>query len=559
MRQGFFKKGAFLEMTLVLVLLAALVACAPSAVKPAVFPTTQPTAVAPGYEVGVLVPGSYGAGFNGLDFDSQDNLYVGGVSGYTIYKVTIEDGQVQLAECVGPPEGQSDDLAFGPDGGLYWTSYLDGVLRCKIGDEIKVLAEGLLFINAVGFNDEGRLFVTQSVLADALWEMDPKGVEEPRLIAKDIGAPNAFDFGPDGKLYTPLYHGGAVVRIDVNTGEIETVADGFEIPVAVNFDSKGNLYVLDNFTGEFFQIDTESGEKKLIVQLVPTLDNFAFNSRDELFVSSMDRGGVYRVDTKTGEVETWVEANLTSPGGITVAGETVYVADTYSLRQVDGNTGEVRTLGILDIDGLNYPLCVSVKGDSAFVSSFFMGLIQEFDLKSQQVVRTFTGFVAPYDMLQLDDGSILVAELGKGRLIRVSGDEGENREVVADGLGGPMGLAFAGKNKVYVTETVTGDVSRVDVSTGEKEVLVSGLQMPKGIAVEADGKILVIETGLHRLIEIDPESGAILPLVEDLAVGVQLAKILPATGTMNGVAVSDSGAIYVSGEAERVLYKITHK
>jgi len=559
MKQAIMKRTTFSGVALLLVPLATLVACGPSAVKPAVFPTTQPTVVAPGYEVEILVPGSYGTGFNGLDFDSQDNLYVGGVSGGAIYKLAVEGGQVQVTECVAAPEGQSDDLAFSPEGDLYWTSYLDGVLRCKCGDEIEVLADGLPFINAVGFNDEGRLFVTQSVLGDALWEIDPKGAEKPRLIVRGIGAPNAFDFGPDGKLYTPLYHGEAVVRVGVDSGEVETIADGFRIPVAVNFDSTGNLFALDNFTGELLQIDIETGEKTLVLQLPPTFDNFAFNSKDELFLSSMDRGGVYQVNTETGEVETWVEANLTSPGGIAVVGETVYVADTYSLRQVDGNTGEVTTLGILDVNGLDYPLCVSVKGDSALVSSFFMGVVQVFDLQSRQVVETFEGFVAPYDMLQLDDGSILVAELGKKNVVKVSGAEGENREVVAGELGGPMGLAFAGENKVYVTEVTTGNVTLIDLSTGEKEVVASGLQKPKGIAVQADGKIVVVETGLQRLVEIDPESGTITPLVRGLAVGTQLAKILPASGAMNGVGISSSGAIYATGEVEGVLYKITRK
>jgi len=559
MKRDLLKRITSSGVALVLVLLAALAACAPSAVKPAVFPTTEPTAVAPGYEVEILVPGSYAAGFNGLDFDIQDNLYVGGVSGGAIYKLAAEGGQVQVTECVAAPEGQSDDLAFSPEGDLYWTSYLDGVLRCKCGDEIEVLADGLPFINAVGFNDEGRLFVTQSVLGDALWEIDPKGAEKPRLIVRGIGAPNAFDFGPDGKLYTPLYHGEAVVRVDVDSGEVETIADGFTIPVAVNFDSTGNLFALDNFTGEFFQIDIETGEKTLAVQLIPTLDNFAFNSKDELFVSSMDRGGIYRVDTETGEVETWVEANLTSPGGIAVVGETVYVADTYSLRQVDGNTGEVTTLGILDVNGLDYPLCVSVKGDSALVSSFFMGVVQVFDLQSRQVVETFEGFVAPYDMLQLDDGSILVAELGKKNVVKVSGAEGETREVVAKDLGGPMGLAFAGENEIYVTEVTAGNVALIDLATGEKEVVASGLQLPKAVAVQADGTILVVEAGLQRLVAIDPESGAITSLVEGLGVGAPVAAILPPSGMMNGLAVSGSGAIYVTAEVEGVLYKITQK
>lgn len=559
MKQNLVKRITSSGVALVLVLLAALAACAPSAVKPAVFPTSQPTVVAPGYEVEVLVPGSYFHGIHGLTFDSQDNLYAGSVVGQTIYKIVAEEGQVQVTEYIRPPEGLADDLEFGPEGQLCWTSHIVGLLHRKVADEIQVLAKGLPGINSIAFNQEGRLFVTEVFLGDALYEIDLKGVEEPRLIAEDIGGLNGFDFGPDGKLYGPIWFKGEIVRVDVDTGEIETVADGFEIPAAVNFDSKGNLYAVDTFAGQVVRVDIETGQKTVIAEVTPSIDNLAFNSKDELFISNMSNNGIYRVDTETGKVETWVEGNLTNPGGIAVAGETVYVADLFALQEIDGNTGEVTTLARMHTSDLEYPFVAVVAGDGLLLSSWFTGTVQKFNLKTKEVSKTLHDFVVPYDMLQLDDGSILVAQWALGNLVKLSGAEGDNREVVAEGLGGPIGLAFAGENKVYVTEATSGNVARVDLSTGEKEVVASGLEMPEGIAVEADGKILVVEVGLQRLVAIDPESGTITPLIEDLAVGGPAIAGTPPTGIMSDVAVSDSGAIYVTGEVEGVLYKITRK
>jgi sugar lactone lactonase YvrE len=560
MKQELVNRSIFLGVALMLVLLGGLTACGPSAIKPTVFNTTQPTIVAPSYEVDVLVPGSYFHGIHGLTFDSQDNLYAGSVIGQTIYKIVTKGGKVEISEYIGSPEGLADDLEFGPDGQLYWTSYISGKVRTKAGDKVKALAEGLPGVNSIAFKQDGRLFVGEVFLGDSLYEIDIKGEKAHRVIARGIGGLNGFDFGPDGKLYGPLWFKGEIVRVDVDTGQMETVAEGFKTPAAVNFDSKGNLFVVDTNAGEVVQVDIKTGEKKVIANVLPSIDNLALNSKDELFISNMSTSGIYRVDVKTGKVDTIVEGKLTCPGGIDVAGETIYLADIFALRQIDGNTGEVTTLERSHADHIEYPFAASVKGDKVFLTSWFVGTVQEFDLKTKKITRTFYGFVAPYEVLPLDDGSLLVAELGKGRIVRVSGAEGEKRDVVTEGLVSPIGLALADKNNVYVTEAIVGRVTTVNLTTGEKKVVTSGLAVPEGIAVQANGKILVVETGLRRLVEIDPKSGAKTPIVKDLAIGlISIPETANPFGAMNDVAVSDSGAIYVTGDVENVLYKITRK
>jgi len=110
-----------------------------------------------------------------------------------------------------------------------------------------------------------------------------------------------------------------------------------------------------------------------------------------------------------------------------------------------------------------------------------------------------------------------------------------------------------------VTEAMAGTVSRIDLSTGEKKVVASGLRMPEGIAVFPDGKLAVVETGTRQLLKIDPTSGAITPLVKNLAVGFPSYPGGLPPYLITGVAVSDSGTIYVTGDLENVLYKISPK
>src|SRR5690606_4430795 len=121
-------------------------------------------------------------------------------------------------------------------------------------EEVKQLASGLPGINSLAFKQDGRLFATQVFLGDALFEIDPAGVTAPRKIMEGMGGLNGFEFGADGKLYGPLWFKGQVARVDVDTAELEVVAEGFETPAAVNFDSQDRLWVLDTKAGKIIQL-----------------------------------------------------------------------------------------------------------------------------------------------------------------------------------------------------------------------------------------------------------------------------------------------------------------
>ena len=87
--------------------------------------------------------------------------------------------------------------------------------------------------------------------------------------------------------------------------------------------------------------------------------------------------------------------------------------------------------------------------------------------------------------------------------------------------------------------------------------MAAGLRGPKGIAVKPDGAILVVNVGTKELLQIDPATGAMKPLVQHLAVGLFVPPgFLPAY-TLSGVAVAESGNIYVTSDIDNVVYKIS--
>jgi sugar lactone lactonase YvrE len=545
---------------------------ATTAATPAGQPST-PAPSAPPYLTQFLVPGSHFHGVHGLAFDRDDQLYAGSVVGQEIYKVDAYSGEVEVN--VPAPKGMADDIAFGPDGVMAWTSYLTGQIfaRTKPGEPIRELANNLPGINSLAFTKDGKLFASQVFLGDALWEIDtsplkpdPAKNEIPppkpaRKVLENLGGLNGFEFGPDGLLYGPLWFKGMVVKIDVDKKTVTPVATGFKIPAAVNFASSGELYVVDTALGQVVQVDVASGQKTLVATVKPSIDNLAIDSRNRIFITNMADNGIYLIDKETGQARTIVEGKLSVPGDIALfsdgKSETLYVADLFAYRSVDTATGEVKTLLRMQADQLEYPFNVSVNAKHVLLSSWFTNSVEVIDRVTGKPLDMLHDFKTPSDVLELDDGTILVLEMTTGSLLKVKGPGGKDRTVVASDLKGPVAMASAGAGAVYVSEIGTGSILRIALANGAKTVVVRDLKGPEGLDVAPDGRIIAAEVGLRRVVAIDPKTGAITPLAVNLAIGLEGNKVGVPQYVPTGVAVSKSGAIYVSSDRKNAIYKLT--
>ena len=260
-----------------------------------------------------LVNGAALNAANGIAIGPDGNLYVASVTGQEIVVMDKSNGNIieRITEGVQSP----DDLVFGPDGSLYWTDILTGEVGRRTPDGVVKKQPFLGGVNPITFNDEGRLFIALDFQGDGLYEFDPELDEDPRTIIECptgfcLGFFNAYDFGPDGLLYGPLFALGQVIKMNVDTGVYETVADGFVNPASAKFGPDGLLYVLDQ-TGELFKIDITTGEKTLFTTLEPGLDNMVFDEDGSLYMTNNDEGWV-------AEILSSGEARIISPGGMIV-------------------------------------------------------------------------------------------------------------------------------------------------------------------------------------------------------------------------------------------------
>ena len=524
------------------------------------------------YEQRFLLPGSWFHGVHGLAFNKDDQLFAGSVIGQTLYRVQVDTGEVDRV--IDPPMGMADDIAFADDGTMAWTAFLLGkvYIRKPNGKTIEV-ANGMGGPNSLAFGKDGRLFVSEVFIGDALYEIDLKNVDKPdfkpfprtelRRIAEKLGGLNGFEVHrDDGFLYGPLWFKGQVVKINLETGNVEVIAGGFKIPAAANIDpqNRDNVYVVDTGTGSIWSISLTARNRKLVASMKPGLDNLAFDSRGRLFVSSMTDNGIYLVDKQTGAWKTVTEGRLAVPADLAVVSEngrdTLHVADVFSYRTVDGQTGAVQDVMRVHGETHAYPIGISVGPRHVLLSSWFSNTVEKVDRKTNRLVATLGDFAAPIDAVEVADGTMYVAELATSNLVKVSAD-GKERSTVAKELRGPVALARGKDDLVYVTEIAAGAVTEINVASGAKRVVADGLAGPEGIAVGPDGKLFVAEVGQKRVVAIDPATGARTVIASNLDIGLPPFQGGPPGFVPTGVTVGANGVVYVSSDIRNALYKLT--
>lgn len=538
------------------------------------------------YTLSELSTGSSIKGANGINFGSNGNLYIASFLGSEIIEVNKENGDV--VNRFGRDMGLTspDDLVFGPDGSLYWTDTLTGEVGRMTNDGVVTKQFVGPGVNPITFSDDGRLFVALCFTGDGLYELDPNLMEPPRpiIVASEanpfpLGFLNGFDFGPDGRLYGPLYAAGLIVSIDVDRtgdpisdafsdGSIQVVAGGFVELSAVKFDSDGMLTALD-LVGEVFKVDTMTGETTLFAELERGMDNLAFDTDGNLYISNADAGWVIEL-LSSGEERTISNGGFIAPQGLAVLpgsnnADNLFVADLWTLRQLDTDNGQlVNNYGGLPIPqpgSLSLPQNLSVDGNNLIISSWFGGNVQVWNPQDGVTENYTLGapqvFGAPIDAVRLKD-DIAINDIAQGAIVWAS-DNSTILPIDGSTLALPGGLESDGES-LWLTDWVAGTILRIDFEdrTPSTPVIVaSGLVNPEGLALDDNGNLVVVEWGASRLSRIDLSSGEVTMLVDGLELHGPGLEGYPPTWLFDAVTIGQFGDIYVSGGGKNVIYKIT--
>jgi len=168
----------------------------------------------------------------------------------------------------------------------------------------------------------------------------------------------------------------------------------------------------------------------------------------------------------------------------------------------------------------------------------------------------------------MPDGSWLVGELAfdRGRITRVSPD-GATLNTVAE-TGRPNGLALGRNGTVWVCETLTPSLIRLDVSGGLEPVLeqVDGVPLlwPNDLCFGPDGALYMTDSGVLVRDFLDG-SGIPVSHCRSLPMDGKVIRYEPATGQAeildtgyqftNGIAFGPDGALYVNETMTGDVYR----
>lgn len=190
---------------------------------------------------------------NGISIDESGYLWV--AAGWESQLLRLEPPGEKIVE-----RHATDWELDGPDDlvataeAVYYTAMAAGnvnKLDRRTGRNT-VLGSVGLGANGIVLTSEGVLLVgiapgpvpELGPLFTGLFEVDKTGVQPPKRILRDSRSINAFCVAPDGYAYGPTQT--AVLRIDLTSGAMTTVHEGFDYAGSVRFNPRDELlYVLD--------------------------------------------------------------------------------------------------------------------------------------------------------------------------------------------------------------------------------------------------------------------------------------------------------------------------
>jgi sugar lactone lactonase YvrE len=201
---------------------------------------------------------------------------------------------------------------------------------------------------------------------------------------------------------------------------------------------------------------------------------------------------------------------------------------------------------------------VALDGENLLLTSWFANSVEIWNPATGKAVASYHDFAVPLNAVRFR-GDLIVAELGTASVVRVNGADPTQRTPLITEMGVPAGLA-ATADELWVSDFATGQILQLAAGgemLAEPALIATGLVTPEGLAMTADGLLLVVESSLHRLSAVDLETGEIMVIAENLALGLPPWPGMPPLHLLNGLTVDSAGTIYVTGDIDNVIYRIT--
>ena len=512
-----------------------------------------PKVLDPSYKVVRLVKDTLFPGCNGATIGMDGALYVVHTAIGTTTRIDLKT--MKATNFVPPYAGTfiTDDITSDDKGNFYSTGttpIVGEVYRLDKNGVKMVIAKGLLAPNGIQYNKRtGRLFTSECFQANRVFELDPTGVKEPRLLVKEnvIAVPEGFDFDPDtNDLIIPDMGTGKIVRVHPDTGNITIIAEKFAAPIALKV-GRDKMAYFPELGGAVYRLSLDGQKREKLAQLPPGLDNLAITTEGRLFITSYWDATVYEVATDgSGKFKTLFPKGPNQINGILVKNNKILISDAIMIRSVEKDHYVPTKLNAWAAHGMPLPIGLADgPGEQVFWPDSVNNAVAIGDPAKGEFKAIAGGLNRPMAVLMSKtEPKIYVAEYGAGQITEVSLTDGA-KKVLATGLEGPLALAII-DNTLYVAEGKPGRISKVDLANGNKEVFLAGVVGKVGaLANDGAGNLLALDGASGRLFRINPQNLAISIVAQNLPVGYGMAGSYPAVEFPTAMTVSPKGDIYI--------------
>jgi len=406
---------------------------------------------------------------DGLALDGQGRLYT---SSFCNYRATWEISTNGMEDHrMVAQVGGFDAFDIGPDGYLYGPEFQDGTGNIRRVDlatgESQVFASGFLAPSSLRFSPDGELHVLDSA-ANQVVRIDI--VTGAKTVVAEIppGADN-FAFSPDGEMFIAFIGDAFVGRVRPDGRTTALTRPGVACPggIALRRSATGEqtLFVADAFAVRL--IEPQTGRIKRTIYPGPIVAAFSLYDDGTQLITSNNMFSQIQVFDPITLATTELYFDLALP-----LNAIRFQGDVIAAEMGTGSVVRARDHAPL-VTGLEVPVGLASSGDELWVGDWQTGCIwHAFDehgpIDPAQLVAS--GLDRPEGMTVAPDGSLLVVETGRQRLVRIDLRTGAMTQVADQlevGLPASPGLAPPGLavSDVAVasdgTIYVTGDLGNV--------------------------------------------------------------------------------------------------
>ena len=196
------------------------------------------------------------------------------------------------------------------------------------------------------------------------------------------------------------------------------------------------------------------------------------------------------------------EAQLDSPQGLALAGNTLYIADTHNhrIRAVDLTSNIISTVAGTGIPGFT--------GDGAVATKVRMNLPTAVSVDASG--NLYFADTANHRIRKMDVTTGIVTTVAGNGTQGFSGDSGSALSAEIDS---PSGLAVDATGNVYLADTHNHRIRKIDSRTGIISTVAGDgstqLALPQGLTLDAAGSLYLADTANHRIWRVDGTTGAL--------------------------------------------------